>query len=87
MARGTGATTRAMMAAPKGAVFVWCNDKTDYAIRLARKIGREDLRIVSPAWLEDRWHGLDPPGIVVDHAAQLTDRQLAATRALMRRVE
>lgn len=75
MARGEGTTTKQMEAAPKGAVFVWCNGHTDYAVRLARKIGRDDLRVVSPAWLEDRWLGLELAGIVVDHAAQLTDRQ------------
>jgi len=31
MARQTGATTKQIEAAPKGAVFVWCNGHTDYA--------------------------------------------------------
>lgn len=75
MARGTGATTKLMEAAPKNAIFVWCNGHTDYAVRLARKIGREDLRIESPTWLEERWRGLELAGVVVDHAARLTDEQ------------
>ena len=76
MARQTGATTKQMEAAPNGAVFVWCNGQTDYAIHLARKIGREDLQIVSPTWLEwGRWKGLELTGLVIDHAARLTDMQ------------
>ena len=75
MARGEGTTTQQMEAAPKGAVFVWCNGHTDYAVRLARKIDREDLQIKSPAWLDDGWRGVTLTGIVVDHAARLTDRQ------------
>ncbi len=75
MARGIGATTQQMEAAPNGAVFVWCNGNTDYAIHLARKIGRDDLRIESPMWLVERWRGLELTGVVVDHAARLTDEQ------------
>lgn len=75
MARGEGTTTRQMKEAPKGAVFVWCTGHIDYPILLARKIGREDLQIKTPTWLEDRWRGLELTGVVVDHAARLTDRQ------------
>lgn len=87
MARQTGATTKQMETAPKGAVFVWCNSHTDYAIHLARKIGREDLQIVSPAWLEwGRWRGLELTGLVIDHAAQLTDMQWDNYQAALTRV-
>jgi len=76
-----------MEAAPKGAVFVWCNGHTDYAIHLARKIGREDLQIVSPTWLEwERWRGLELTGLVIDHAAQLTDMQRDNYQAALTRV-
>lgn len=75
MARGEGKTTRQMEAAPKGAIFIWCNGLTEYPRLLARNIGREDLRIESPTFLEERWKGLELSGVVVDHAAQLTDRQ------------
>ena len=86
MDRGAGATTKQIEAAPKGAVFVWCNGHTDYAIRLAQKIGREDLRIESPTWLEDRWRGLELTGVVVDHAARLTDRQWDGYQGALTRV-
>jgi hypothetical protein len=75
MERGIGETTQQMEAAPKGSVFVWCNGQTDYPIRLAHKIGREDLQIKAPTWLEERWRGLELTVVVVDHAARLTDRQ------------
>jgi len=86
MERGTGETTRQMEAAPKGSVFVWCNGQTDYPIRLARKIGREDLQIKAPTWLEERWIGLELTGVVVDHAARLTDRQWDGFQGAITRV-
>lgn len=86
MARRDGATTRQMEAAPKGAVFIWCNGKTDYAVLLARKLGREDLQIVSPTWLEERWLGVELTGVVVDHAARLTDRQWDGYQGALTRV-
>ena len=87
MERGEGTTTKQMQAAPKGAVFVWCNAHTGYATHLTRKIGREDLKIVSPTWLEwERWRGLELTGLVVDHAAQLTDMQWDNYQAALTRV-
>ena len=86
--RGTGRTIRQMLDAPKGAVFVSCHSGSmDYDRRLARKHGREDLRIVSPEWLTgDRWRGLSISGIVVDHATKLTDRQIECLVILFTRV-
>jgi len=86
MAIGEGTTTKQMKAAPKGAVFVWCNGRTDYAVVLARKIGREDLEIKSPTWLERSWRGLELTGVVVDHAARLTDRQWDGFQGALTRV-
>jgi hypothetical protein len=64
-----------MESAPNGAVFIWCNGHTNYPKMLARKIGRDDLRIEAPSWLEDRWIGLELTGLIVDHAARLSARQ------------
>jgi hypothetical protein len=75
MDRQTGKTTRQMRAAPKGAVFIWCNAQLDYPRILAKRIGREDLRIKSPTWLERAYLGHEYLFIVVDHAARLTGRQ------------
>jgi hypothetical protein len=65
-----------MMAAPKGAVFIWLSNALEYPKRLAAKHGREDLKVVGPSWLEsDKWRGLELYGIILDHAAELTEKQ------------
>lgn len=70
--RGTGRTTKQMKEAPKGAVFIWCNQHIDYPRELARKLGRTDLIIYGPAVFENngfRLHGVR--SIVIDHAARI----------------
>ncbi len=75
MERQIGLTTQQMQAAPKGAVFVWCNERLEYPRALAHKMGRDDLNIVSPHWLERIFVGHALTGLVVDHAARLNDRE------------
>ena len=77
--RGTGRTTRQMLAAPQGAVFVSAHVGTvSYDKALALKHGRSDLKIVPPVWLTGgRWVGLRFTGIVVDHAASLSEGEQA----------
>lgn len=76
MARGDGATTRQMQAAPKGSLFVWVNGALSYPRTLAIRLERTDLEIVSPFDLEhDKLRGKTWPAIVIDHAADLTGRQ------------
>jgi hypothetical protein len=66
-----------MLAAPHGAVFVWLSNSLGYARVLAEKIGRDDLKIVGPSWFaSNKWRGLEMTGIVIDHAAQLTDEEM-----------
>lgn len=86
MERKAGATTRQMEVAPQGAVFVWCNRHLDYPVALAQKLGRGDLEIVGPTWLDGHaWYGLRISGIVVDHAAHLSDsQQYGLSKALTR---
>ena len=68
--RGTGRTTNQIKHAPQGAFFVWINASTDYPRQLAKQLGRDDLRIVSPNWLVfEQWRGMRLSGIIVDHAA------------------
>jgi hypothetical protein len=55
--RNTGETTRQMVRAPKGATFVWCNSHLHYPQHLARYLGRDDLKIVRPEWLERQLAG------------------------------
>jgi hypothetical protein len=69
-ARGSGQTTRQMLSAREGAVFVWVNHDTLYAKKLAARIGRTDLEIVGPQWLENGWIGRSLSGLVIDHAAR-----------------
>lgn len=77
--RGTGRTTKQIVDAPIGAVFVWGQSVIDYPVALAAKLGRDDLWIVPPRWLdlllEGTWSGIRFSGIVIDHAAQLTEIQ------------
>jgi len=74
--RGTGRTSRQMLGAPMGAIFVWCNEHVAHAKLIAAKVDRADLKVVGPSWLDDRrWRGLNLTGVVVDHAAHLTSEQ------------
>lgn len=67
--RGDGTTTRQMKAATKNAIFVWLNADLSYPIHLARQLNREDLKIVSPYWIEQRkFLGLELSDIILDHA-------------------
>jgi hypothetical protein len=74
--RGDGTTTNQMKAAPIGAIYIWYHPHRDYAIALAKKCGREDLKIVDPDWLiRGEWRGLALPAIEIDHATVLTKDQ------------
>lgn len=85
--RGTGRTTRQMLDAPREAIFVSCHASvTGYDRKLARELGREDLRIVEPSWLDHGWYGKVLTGIVVDHAAHLTDKEQELLRGAITRI-
>lgn len=78
MKRRTGETTRQMIRAPRGALFVWPHHGSlDYAEGLARHLDRADLKIVSPAWFlrPDKWSDRDIHAVVLDHATTLTALQ------------
>lgn len=71
-----GITTKIIKSLEKGAVFIWCNSHLHYPKRLAADLGREDLEIVSPSWLERQaWRGRTFTDIRLDHATNLNDRQ------------
>lgn len=78
-----GTTTKQMQDAPERAIFVWPVARSlSYARDLARHLGRDDLEIVPPVWLEEkRWQGASRP-VILDHAAlyHMTDRQVQAWR-------
>jgi hypothetical protein len=68
--------TAQLKQAPQGAVFIWVNADVSYPKQLARQLGRDDLQIVGPGWLDSyRWQGQTFPWIEVDHAAKLTGYQ------------
>lgn len=67
--RGTGRTTQQMLNAPLNAVFVWVNHNLFYPKKLAQQHGRQDLKIVGPTWLEERFLGQQISGLIIDHAA------------------
>lgn len=67
LCRQTGTTTRQMLQAPVGAIYVWCNGGLGYPKSLARHLERQDLRIVPSSWLMPSC--LATRGVVVvDHA-------------------
>lgn len=74
-----GKTSRQMVEAPKGAIFVWCNERLDYPINLALHLefDSQRIRIVRPSWLEhvENVAQCRKDLIVLDHACQLTPRQ------------
>lgn len=80
-----GQTTQQMELAPKAAVFVWVSGDLHYPKKLALAIGRADLQIEAPDWLEHRARAQRPSGLVVDHAARLTAEQHAGFRRLRER--
>lgn len=85
--RQTGVTQRQMLAAPPGAVYVWCNGDIGYPRNLARAIGREDLDIKPSGWLTYRnIAGREFSGVTIDHAlTNLSDDQSEAINRLCHR--
>lgn len=68
-----GKTTAQLVVAPKGAVFIWPVEHAQYAAWLAQRLGRRDLTIKGPSWLN---YPLNNGQVVIlDHATRLTDRQ------------
>jgi len=86
--RGTGRTTKQMLDAPQGAIFISGNRAmTTYDTHLSQKHGRADLKVVAPYWLTElRWQGMTLTGIVVDHAARLSEAEKHALVSALTRV-
>jgi len=67
--RGSGRTSRQILALPEGGIFVCNTEQRRYAVDLARHLGRKDVLIVTPSWiLEQRFMGIRAPAVVCDHA-------------------
>lgn len=78
MKRGTGTTSRQMIKAPHGAIFVWCNGNVWYPCTLANHLGRQDLQIKPLGWLREDNMRASTGEIVVDHAAHLSEEAWVA---------
>lgn len=72
--RQTGRSTKQMLHAPPGSVYVWpCDNSIDYAKALAEYLGRSDLEIIAVYRLRpDKIRGRRLTGVMVDHAVRLT---------------
>lgn len=82
MTRG-GKTTRQMLYAPRGALFVWATSALMYPVALAQHLGREDLIIKPKAWLRiETALGLPRDvKVVIDHGLPL-DRDFYTREAV-----
>lgn len=82
-----GQTSRQLVSAPLGAIFVWCKEDLNYVERLAHHLGLRGpkgsrtstakIRIVRPSWLEHTQNVAQcrKELIILDHACQLTPLQ------------
>lgn len=78
--RQTGRTTRQLEEAPQGAIFVWCNSHMYYPQMLARKLGRDDIKIKPFSWLGERnVRGLRGTKVIIDHATWEVNRRMSDT--------
>lgn len=77
MERGTGLTTKQMKRAKTNAVFIWpTSSSLWYPKKLAAKLGRGDLKIVTPSWLDsESCRARMFSEIIVDHATRLSSKQ------------
>lgn len=72
---GTGKTTKQMIRADKGAYYVWVDGNLWYPTELAKRLAREDLTIVSPAWLALKNFRGREALVVIDHAFHPRDNR------------
>lgn len=87
--RQSGQTSKQMLDAPAGAVYIWHQPiNMEYPRALARTLGRGDLHIISPNDLKigGTLAGRPLPGLVLDHAADLNPEQRNAYNVLAAQV-
>lgn len=80
--RGSGRTTKQMLQAPQGALYIWVNDHLYYPKELAKELGRDDLTIISPNLLGYQ-RGRQYPAVILDHACRLNEGQFYAFQELL----
>jgi hypothetical protein len=81
----SGKTTSQMKQAPYYAIYIWRNDHLYYPLQLATKLGRDDLYIKSPRWLErgSNIRSFIPSDVIVDHAAELDSKQMIGLNEIL----
>lgn len=80
--RGTGRTTKQLMALPLRAGYIvqhW--QELEHTKRLAQHLGRQDVRLFTRDDIDHRMNGLEFSVLELDHACDLSDRQRAQYRA------
>jgi hypothetical protein len=79
-ARSGGQTTRQMIEAPLGALYIWPNKSSlAYANALAAHLNRNDLTVSTPQVFDGDAHTLRQrrfSAIILDHATELSHRQM-----------
>lgn len=66
--RGSGRTSEQLTNAPMHSVFITPPNDRGYTKRLAAFIGRPDIEVVGPEWINNhRWRGRGLTGLVIDH--------------------
>jgi hypothetical protein len=67
--RRTGRTTKLIQDAPMYSIFIWCSADLNIPKKMARELGREDLRVESLSFIRPgSLRGLEQP-ITLDHHA------------------
>lgn len=75
--RGTGRTTRLLQAVPTGGAFVCrCHTAIEGVVDMCNRIGRSDIRVLSPSYYDYRCIGDPITHATLDHDIVMTDRQL-----------
>ena len=86
--RGTGRTTKQMLAAPKGAVYIWPNSHLYYPKHLAIDLGRADLIIRGAEVFDTNFFFLGGhfSGLILDHAVTLFGKRANNYRWIARMI-
>jgi hypothetical protein len=82
-------TTRQMLAAPQGAIYVWPTNSLSYPLALSRHLKRYDLVVEGPIWLtKQAWRGSNI-SLVLDHACihHFTNAQMDTAREILHYLE
>lgn len=82
-------TTRKMLMAPRGAIYIWPSRDLFYPRMLAKKLGRSDLEFHGPSFSARDLEGRQISGLVIDPeaAVRMSRSDLANFLRISRMVE